>query len=350
VSVTGKLLVVGPSWVGDMVMAQSLYRALRARAPARRIDVVAPPWSMPVLERMPEVARAIELPVGHGEAAIGTRWRLGRRLRREGYDRAIVLPRSMKAALVPWFAGIRQRTGFRGEWRHGVINDMRPFDPVVLDQTVTRFVALAPETAGEPPPAVLRPALAVDQSNQQRLIDRLGLDTLRPVVALMPGAEYGEAKRWPVERYAELAGRLSESGTAVWVIGSAREAPLGEAIAAARPRGSQDSIRNLCGATTLADAVDLLAMARVAISNDSGLMHIAAAVDTHVIAIYGSSSPRFTPPLTDARTVIHLDLSCSPCWQRQCPLSHLRCLRDIDVATVLSAAQRALAAVREARQ
>jgi heptosyltransferase II len=343
--VTGKLLVVGPSWVGDMVMAQSLYRALKARAPHRRIDVVAPPWSVPVLERMPEVARAIALPAGHGEAAIGKRWRLGRSLRGEGYDRAIVLPRSLKAALVPWFAGIGQRTGFRGEWRHGVINDMRPFDPAVLDQTVKRFNALAPDTAGEPAPGVLRPALTVDQSNQQRLIERIGLDTRRPVVALMPGAEYGEAKRWPVERFAELAGRLSESGTAVWVIGSAREAPLGDAIAGARPEGG---IRNLCGATTLADAADLLAMARVAISNDSGLMHVAAAVDTHVIAIYGSSSPRFTPPLTDARTVMHLDLSCSPCWQRRCPLSHLRCLRDIDVAAVLSAAQRALAA-REAR-
>ncbi len=335
-STTSSLLVVGPSWVGDMVMAQALYRELKRREPTRDIDVLAPGWSAPVIARMPQVRRAVELPVAHGELALGRRWRAARGLAAAGYARAIVLPRSLKAALVPWLAGIPVRTGYRGEFRYGVINDIRPFAADALDQTVKRFVALAPDTSAEPLPVadLLVPSLHVDKANQAQLAVRFGLPGERPLVALMPGAEYGEAKRWPTDRFAELARRLGRDGWAVVVLGSAREQPLGEQI---RTHAAHPLVRNLCGDTSLGDAVDLLAQARVAVTNDSGLMHIAAAVDTHVIAIYGSSSPAFTPPLTEKRTVIHLDLECSPCWQRTCPLSHLNCLRGIDVETVHAA-------------
>ncbi len=328
--------MVGPSWVGDMVMAQALYRELKQREPDRDIDVLAPGWSAPVIARMPQVRRTVELPVAHGELALRRRWRVAGALAATGYARAIVLPRSLKAALVPWLAGIPVRTGYRGEFRYGVINDIRPFDAVVLDQTVKRFVALAPDSSTEPPPVADPPApsLRVDAANQTQLAARFEVPGGRPLAALMPGAEYGEAKRWPTDRFAELARRLVRDGWAVVVLGSARERPLGEQIQA---RAAHPLVRSLCGDTTLGDAVDLLALARVAVSNDSGLMHIAAAVDTHVIAIYGSSSPAFTPPLTERRTVIHLDLECSPCWQRSCPLSHLNCLRGIDVETVHAA-------------
>jgi heptosyltransferase-2 len=330
VTLAEDLLIVGPSWVGDMVMAQSLYRLLKTRAPQRAIDVLAPPWSLPLLERMPEVGRGIELPVGHGELALGRRRDLGRRLRGR-YGQALILPRSLKSALVPWFAQIPRRTGFRGEWRYGLINDMRPFDGKRLDQTVKRFLALglAPgETAlpEAPPPQLTTTAADVDT-----LLGRLRLGAAGPVVALMPGAEYGPAKQWPLANFAALAQVLSERGLVVWILGSSKDAGIGAEIerAAASPR-----VRNLCGTTALVDAVDLLSRAAVAVSNDSGLMHIAAAVGTHVVALYGSSTPDFTPPLTDNCTVHYRRLDCSPCFERECPLGHLDCLRGIDVATV----------------
>ncbi|MFS8606875.1 MAG: lipopolysaccharide heptosyltransferase II [Gammaproteobacteria bacterium] len=339
-SVGEKLLVVGPSWVGDMVLAQSLYKLLRTRSPRAVIDVVAPRWSLPLLERMPEVRRGVELAAGHGELALGVRWTLGRRLADERYDRAIVLPRSFKSALVPFFARVPRRTGFLGEARWGLINDIRPFEPERLDQTVKRFVALGLARGETLPERIENPALEVRSASFAALDARLGLSGRGPAVSLMPGAEYGPAKQWPVDRYAELAGRLAAEGLAVWVLGSAKERALGETIAAADAAGR---IRNLCGETRLEEAVDVLAASTVAVTNDSGLMHVAAAVGTHVVAIYGSSSPRFTPPMTDARTIVHLGLDCSPCFERRCPLGHLRCLNDIEVAQVLAAA---LAAVR----
>jgi heptosyltransferase-2 len=332
VTASEKLLVVGPSWVGDMVMAQSLYKLLKARDPSIEIDVLAPAWSLPLLERMDEISTGIELPLGHGKLGIGERRRLGRSLRGR-YRRAIVLPRSLKSALVPWFAGIARRTGFRGEWRYGLINDMRAFDPVRLDQTVRRFVALGlgPDESELPEPP--EPSLRIDGAARDRMAERLNIEKLRPVVALMPGAEYGPAKQWPADKFATLASRITDLGAQVIILGSAKEAAVGAEI----ERGSGSAhVRNLCGETTLVEAVDLLAAARAAVSNDSGLMHIAAAVGTHVVAIYGSSTPDFTPPLTSNAQVHYRRLSCSPCFKRECPLGHLDCLNGISVETVFA--------------
>jgi heptosyltransferase-2 len=341
--VTGqeKVLVVGPSWVGDMVMAQALYKLLRQRNPAREIHVVAPPWSLPVLERMAEVTRGIELTVSHGEFGLGRRRTLARQLRAERYTHAIVLPRSVKAALVPWLARVARRTGFRGEWRYGLLNDVRRLDGR-LDQTVKRFVALGlerDEALPESLPPALRPRLRMDTANFERLRIEHVLAADARLVALMPGAEYGPAKRWPAAHYGAVAAALAAEGADVLVLGSAKEKTLGEEVVAtaANPR-----VRNLCGRTSLADVVDLLAAADVAVSNDSGLLHVAAAAGAPVVALYGSSSAAFTPPLTDAAAVVSLELECSPCFARECPLGHLRCLRDLDPATVL----RAIAAQR----
>jgi heptosyltransferase-2 len=331
-----KVLVVGPSWVGDMVMAQSLYKLLRRESPDAEIHVVAPPWSLPVLERMPEVARGIELAVGHGELGLGRRLALARQLRVERYARAIVLPRSLKAALVPWLARIPLRTGFRGEWRYGVLNDVRALD-ASLDQTVKRFVALGRrpgEPVDGPLPAELRPRLASDARNTERLRTLHALAPTTPLVALMPGAEYGPAKRWPAAHFGELAATLARAETAVVVLGSAKERAIGDEVAT---RAASPHVRNLCGATSLADAVDLLAAADAAVSNDSGLLHLAAAAGAPVVAIYGSSSPKFTPPLTDSAAVVSLELECSPCFARTCPLGHLRCLNELAPAAVLRA-------------
>jgi heptosyltransferase-2 len=344
-----KVLVVGPSWVGDMVMAQALYKLLRQQNSVVEIHVVAPPWSLPVLARMPEVARGIELDVKHGELALGRRRALGRQLRAERYTRAIVLPRSAKAALVPWFARVPRRTGFRGEWRYGLLNDVRALD-ARFDQTVKRFVALgqpADARPSQPLPPSLQPRLTSDAHNLARLRTAHQLAAGVPLVALMPGAEYGPAKRWPAAHYGALAAELAAAGANVVVLGSAKERAIGDEVAAlaANPR-----VRNLCGATSLADVVDLLAAAEVAVSNDSGLLHVAAAAAAPVVAIYGSSSPSFTPPLTDAAAIVYLALECSPCFARDCPLNHLRCLNDLAPATVLRAVETVRKKPRSAQQ
>ncbi len=323
-------LIVGPSWVGDMVMAQALFILLKERRPARAIDVLAPAWSLPVVARMPEVRRGIAAETGHGELGLGKRRRIGYALRDDGYQQAIVLPRSLKSALIPWFARIPTRTGFRGESRYGLINDMRPLDKSALDQTVKRYLALG-LAPGAPLPPVPYPALRVDRHRQNAVMNSLGILTERPVIALMPGAEYGPAKCWPLDYFAELSALLTNEGFDVWVLGSDKDATAGEHIASA------SAAQNLCGRTSLEDVIDLLGYAEQAISNDSGLMHIAAAVGAHVHGIYGSSSPAFTPPLTGERDIHWLDLDCSPCFERTCPLGHLRCLKELSVSRLHAA-------------
>ena len=334
-----KILVVGPSWIGDMVMAQSLFKTLKIDKPDCVIDVLAPGWSLPILARMAEVDEGIALPVDHGKLALGVRRRVGRSLRGRYYDRALVLPRSLKAALVPWFAQAGIRTGYRGEFRYGLLNDIRPLDKKMLPRTVQRYVALGLPKDASLPPVTPFPSLQVDPSNQQRLLAQLGLSQDRPVVGFMPGAEYGPAKQWPIEYYGELAGRLAETGYQVWIFGSAKDSKDGERISSC----AQGPVVNLAGRTELADVVDLLALCSTTACNDSGLMHVAAAVDLPLVAIYGSTTPGFTPPLSTRAEVCRLALSCSPCFERECPQGHLDCLKKITVDQVQAALQRSVA-------
>jgi heptosyltransferase-2 len=324
-------LVVGPAWVGDMVMAQSLFMTLREKNVETAVDVVAPPWSLPLLARMPEIRDAIEMPVGHGRFAWRERRRIGITLRHRAYERAIVLPRSFKSALVPFHARVRTRTGYRGEMRFGLLNDIRRMDKTLLTRTVQRFVALGRASDDVQPPPVPQPKLRVDEANRQLLLEKLSLDVSLPVVALMPGAEYGPAKCWPLEYYGRVARELAGSGHSVWILGSERDFESGQRIVAS----SGESARNLCGQTRLEDTVDLLSLAGNAVTNDSGLMHIAAAVGCHVVAIYGSSNPDYTPPLTDRRSIQFLALDCSPCMARDCPLGHFKCMRDLTPDRIL---------------
>ncbi len=324
-------LVVGPAWVGDMVMAQSLFMTLKAQEPSAAIDVVAPAWSAPLLARMPQIRAAHALSAGHGQFHFGARRALGRQLRAAKFARAVVLPRSFKAALVPFFANIPQRIGYLGEWRYGLLNAHRALDKTRLPTTVSRYVALA-HPPGLPAPSCPAPQLDHDAAAARALVERLELDTSKKVVALLPGAEYGPAKQWPAEYFAQLATRLVESDCSVWVLGSQKEHALGETIAA------HAGVRNLCGRTSLTDAIDLLHLADTAVSNDSGLMHVAAACNATVIALYGSSSPDFTPPLTDHAQIMQQPQPCSPCFARTCRYHHYRCLRDITVVSVAEAA------------
>jgi len=313
-------------------MAQSLFVVLKQHYPDCTIDVLAPGWSLPLLQRMPEVRRGIAMPVGHGQFGLAKRWRLGRVLRGQ-YSRALVLPNSWKSALLPFFAGIERRTGFLGEWRYGLLNDVRRLDKQRLPQTVQRFVALGLEQPQADPPVCPQPRLRVSAEQQIAAATKFAVDTAKPVVALCPGAEYGPAKRWPVEHFALLGRRLTARGWQIWLFGSEKDA----AIAGKINELSGQLFSNFVGKTSLADAVDLMSLVDVAVSNDSGLMHVAAALDKKLVALYGSSDPGFTPPLHPEARIIRLGLECSPCFKRICPFGHTQCLTEISPDRVLEA-------------
>ena len=327
------ILVVGPSWVGDTVISQSLLMLLKQQHPAAQIDYLAPPWALPLLTRMPEVRRGISNPFGHGALWLGARHALGKTLRDQAYDQALVLPNSWKSALIPWSAGIPLRTGFRGEARWGLLNDLRHLDAAALPQMVQRFAAMALPAGATLPSSLPLPALQSTTAQQQLLLARLGLTNDKPVIAFCPGAEYGPAKRWPETHFAALARLLAARGCTVWLVGSPKDHAVAETIA----QGATGACINLCGKTDIAEAADLLAAARLAVTNDSGLMHVAAAVGRPVIALYGSSSPQFTPPLSADAQILTLGLECSPCFRRECPLGHFKCLNDLSPERVFAA-------------
>ncbi len=314
-------------------MAQPLYRRLHERHPGLELHVFAPAWTLPLLARMPEVAKAHLNPFGHGQLRLRERWRVARALHREGFDQVVVLPNSLKAALIPFLAGIPLRTGFTGELRYGLLNDTRELNEQELPTMVERFCILAEEPRHALHRPIPHPSLRSQPTAQQAVAARLGLSLDKPVVAMCPGAEYGPAKRWPPRHFAALAAALDSRGYQVWLFGSAKDQDIGEEIS----RLAQGKALNLCGKTGLDEAIDLMALARLAVCNDSGLMHVAAALHIPLVALYGSSSPDFTPPLSDHAEIVNLNLDCSPCFERTCPYQHMRCLEDMLPERVLQA-------------
>ena len=305
-------------------MAHAMVPGMAARGDA--VHFLAPNATAPLATRMAGVASVQRIRTNHGVLGLGERLRMGRRLRRMGFDQAIVLPGSFKSALTPLFAGIPRRSGWRGEFRYGVLNDARKLDASRWPRLVDRFAALA-----DVAPAT--PRLTADPAARERLFFRHGLRADGPVVALCPGAEYGPAKRWPAEHFATLARRCSEAGAEVWIVGSAKERALGDAI-----RTSSGHVAvNLAGRTSLLEAVDLLSAASAVVSNDSGLLHVAAALDVPAAAVYGSTSPDFTPPLGPRAVALQRELGCRPCFRRECPLGHTDCLRGLAPAKVFAA-------------
>lgn len=327
-----RILIMGPSWVGDMVLAQSLFKTLKQQKPDCIIDVAAPAWTLPLLERMPEVDNAIALPFKHGQLALQERIRFGRSLKERHYSQSIMLTNSLKSAILPAASGIKRRTGFLGEMRYGLLNDIRALDKTRLPRTVDRFVALGVDADSNMPGQIPNPSLAASRDNALACLEKLGIAAPQvPVLGLCPGAEYGEAKRWPLEHYAEVARAAHAHGWRVWLFGSEKDLPYTAEI----NRLSHQVCEDFGGKTKLGDAIDLMSLCDAIVSNDSGLMHVAAALDKKLIAIYGSSDPHHTPPMSSKAVIEYLGLECSPCFQRECPLGHLNCLEKIYPSIVI---------------
>ncbi len=297
-----KILIVGPSWVGDSVISQSLFKIIFRKHKEICIDVLAPEWTIDIYQRMKEVNHAYKNPFNHGEIKIRDRIAFGNSIKVEKYDQALVLPNSLKSSLIPFFAKIPVRTGWRGEMRYALINDMRTLNKSSYPRMVDRFVALALEEGTELPSDIPFPSLRVNKENLDSLIENFKIDPNLPLICLCPGAEFGPAKRWPTNYYAEVAKEYLKKNWQVILLGSPNDLSIGDEITSQAKE--QSGFFNLIGETKLRDAVDILSSSNLVLTNDSGLMHIAASVDVPVVALYGPTSPEFTPPLSNKVKVI----------------------------------------------
>ena len=330
---TAKSLIIAPQWIGDAVMTEPLLRRLQARG--ERLTVGALPWVAPVYRAMPQVAEVIEFPFAHGGLQFKARRSIAKRLSGQ-FDKAYVLPNSLKSALLPFLASISQRIGYLGEARVGLLTH-RLKNPKNKPPMVAFYSALSGESdlQGD------RPRLHIADADIAATLSQLGLQRGSYVV-FAPGAEFGPAKRWPATHFAELAAKLN---LPVVLLGSGKEAALCDQIAGPVNAAQPGKCLNLAGKTSLPQALCLIAASRSTVSNDSGLMHVAAALGVPQVAIFGSSSPLHTPPLSDKASVLWLKndpayqppLDCAPCFERECPLGHTRCLNDISAERVLQA-------------
>jgi heptosyltransferase-2 len=337
-------LVIAPQWIGDAVMTEPLLARLAQQGQV--LTVAALPWVAPVFRAMPQVTAVIELPFQHGGLQWQARRELGRRLRGQ-FDCAYVLPNSAKSALIPFFARIPVRVGYQGEMRWGLLNRRLPSPaksqrpPMVPFYTALADVAVLPGASVYGVSQVrAQPRLRVSAEHVAAVLAANGLQTGQFIV-FAPGAEFGSAKRWPAAHFSRLAQLLP---VPVVLLGSGKELPLCETIVHSSSGSVASRLHNLAGKTSLEDAFALISSAQAVVSNDSGLMHVAAGLGVPQVALFGSSSPLHTPPLNESARVVWLKqdehylpaLDCAPCFQRECPLGHTRCLNDISPERVLA--------------
>lgn len=320
-------LIIAPQWIGDAVMTEPLLRRLSARG--EQLTVGALPWVAPVYRAMPQVAEVIEFPFAHGGLQWRERWHLAQQIKGR-FDAAYVCPNSFKSALLPFLAGIPRRVGYQGEARFWLLTQRQSNPPKGQRPPMVAFYSTL---SGDADVAVDRPQLQLATPEVQAALAALKLTRLGYHV-FAPGAEYGEAKRWPARHFAALASQLD---LPVVLLGSGKEAALCASIADPVNAQRPGHCLNLAGKTTLVQALGVIAACKSMVSNDSGLMHVAAGFGVAQVAIFGSSSPLHTPPLNGLAKVLWLKadtayqppLDCAPCFQRVCPLGHTRCLNDI---------------------
>lgn len=318
-----KILVVSPAWIGDTVMAQVLLKLLKQFNSNSIIDVLAPTWNHALFSHMPEINCVIISPFLHGELALKKRYQLAKKLRSEKYDESIVLPNSFKSALIPFLANIPVRIGWLGEQRFGLLNKIRFLDKKKYPRMIDRFAALAFDHSKNIPGNLPYPKFQIAPEQVNLALKKQNINLLnQKILALCPGAEFGPSKRWPPEYFAVIANQKISEGWSVWLFGSKNDSEVANKI---QIKANNQCV-NLVGKTDLSEAIHLLSLANIVVTNDSGLMHVAAALDLPIIAIYGSTSPEFTPPLSHRAIILKLNLVCQPCFKRVCPLKHHHCM------------------------
>ena len=299
-----KILIVGPSWVGDAVMAQSLYKIIKDSNPQSKIDVLSPEWSLGILNRMDELDDLICSPFDHGDLRIKDRIRFGYSLRDRSYDQAIVLTNSLKSSFIPFTANIPKRTGWLGEMRYGFINDIRKVNKNKHKLMVEKFSCLSINPLVDNNYEIPWPSLRVDLINLSKLLKKYSFEQSHESIAICPGAEFGPSKRWPANYYAEVIRHYLSKNWQVFILGSKNDLPVAKAIEDQVPPENKTLLFNFTGQTSIEDAVDILSTCDLVLTNDSGLMHVAAAVNVKLLALYGPTSPKFTPPLSKKAKVI----------------------------------------------
>lgn len=329
-----KVLIVAPNWIGDAVMSLSLIQALHQDNTLRSADgrpceihVLAPPVTAPVYQ-FSHAVRAVQVePFSHGKLQWGLRRQVGASLAGRGFDMAVVLPNSLKSALVPWFAGIPKRVGYSGELRTAVLTHALPKPSKKAKPPMIEWYGQLGAYSGE---LLEFPVLNVEAGMGTAACTEFGL--LPGFLALAPGAEFGPAKRWPAEHFAAVAIEflLLNPLQQVVLFGGPKDTAFCAEILSLLPVDLQSRAESLAGKTSLAQAMALMSAASQLLTNDSGLMHVAAALNVQVHAVFGSSSPHHTPPLSNKAKVYYLQLECSPCFQRECPLGHTDCLKKLD--------------------
>ncbi len=329
-----RILVIAPSWIGDLVMSQCLYMELKKIHPEAEIDVMAPKWCLDVLRRMPEVTDAILMPLGHGVFNLRERYRLGKELRTKHYDMAYILPNSFKSALIPFFAGIKYRRGWLGESRYFILSDYRK-NKKDFPKLIARYTSLAHtnnEVKNEQDlKEIPTPKLKTIKPDAETAYSKFSINVNSPVLGICPGAEFGPTKKWPPEYYASIAEKYlsSDSHREVWIFGSNKDIKTAEELKENIPDNLHDRVHILAGLTTIEEAIDLLALCQFVICNDSGLRHVSAAVGVRVIAIFGSTSTLYTPPTTSNALLIESDEPCHPCFKKQCRYGTTACLKNL---------------------
>jgi heptosyltransferase-2 len=327
------ILIIGPSWIGDTVMAQSLFKLLKQEHPESAIDILAPTRTIILASRMPEIRHAIEAPFTHFKFSPIKHYVLAKQLRQNNYAQAIILPNSFKSAITPWLAGIKKRTGWLGETRYFVLNDIRHLDKNKYPLMIERYIAL-----GLPANTVLSkpypyPKLEISIESRHALLKQYtNLNPSRPILAMCIGAEYGPSKCWPAEYFATVANQKIKDGWDIWLVGSNKESENAKKIIQLSNQQCQD----LTGRFSLLEMIDLFSLVSGVITNDTGLMHIAAALNKPLLALYGSSSPNFTPPLCENAIILKLNMQCQPCFKRTCSFNHYDCMKNLKPEIVLA--------------